>query len=417
MSTAILSRPSSPPALSDVNAETYPYDLVQSLLDQTANFSMFAIPVPGHLERATLTPQDTKDWYGLNGGYGLDLLSELHRFESIVRVHDTHELKVSQAIGESTGTFHCLCLFSPPEFQWNLQQPPTPWIFDPWHSQHFTLQKCEVTFGREICCFYGTGLTFPMNVAGRHLLLAGAVANLMSGTGKFAKREGTLVLTGTITPELGFLGNINLRVRDDEGTLITENDLRSIEAMPCPKRCDTFIELRLAKKNKHVETTFGPPPGGRQVSLVTPSEMRSVRYSYIAEPRGPRTQMAIGQELGPMEATVFFDLAAPPGTAQHPVPFTTQEMYQFRNGCGENLGTISCGVVEGQAFGLKFPSAPGQPGVRFAGFGPITGGTGVFKDVQGMLTVNSLIGISPHALSLMHALHLVDLGHKFRDFR
>ena len=211
------------------------------------------------------------------------------------------------------------------------------------------------------------------------------------------------------------MGNVNLRVRDSEETIVSENELSPIEAIQDPDRDNTFLELRLAKKNKHVKTTFGPPPGGSLVSLITPSEMRSVRYSYVGGHRGPRTHMEIGQVLGPMSATVFFDLGAPPGTAESPVPFTTQELYTFTTPDGETVGTISCGVVEGISFGLKFPQAPGQPGVRFAGFGPIQGGTGVFAGVQGMLTVNSLIGISPHALSLMHCLHLVDPGHRFRQ--
>jgi hypothetical protein len=118
-----------------------------------------------------------------------------------------------------------------------------------------------------------------------------------------------------------------------------------------------------------------------------------------------------------MQATVFFDLSAPPGTANSPVPFTTEEIYTFNDSAGLTVGTISCGVVEGWSFGLKFPQAPGQPGVRFAGFGPITGGTGQFAGVQGMLTVNSLIGIAPHALSLMHVLHLIDPTEKFRSGR
>jgi hypothetical protein len=116
-----------------------------------------------------------------------------------------------------------------------------------------------------------------------------------------------------------------------------------------------------------------------------------------------------------MSATVFFDLGAPSGTAQSPVPFTTEELYTFNTASGETVGTISCRVMEGISFGLKFPQAPGQPGVRFAGFGPITGGTGAFAGAQGMLTVNSLIGISPHTLSLMHCLHLVDPDRRYRQ--
>jgi len=197
--------------------------------------------------------------------------------------------------------------------------------------------------------------------------------------------------------------------------LVTENDLTSLESITDPDPSDAFIELRLIKKDKNVKTSFGPPPGGNLVSLVTPSEMRAVRYSYIGGPRGPKTHMAVGQVLGPMQAIVFFDLAAPPGTANAPVPFTTQELYTFNDSGGATVGTISCAVVEGVSFGLQFPGAPGQPGVRFAGFGPISGGTGAFAGVHGLLTVNSLIGISPHALSLMHALHIVDPNGQHRS--
>jgi hypothetical protein len=52
--------------------------------------------------------------------------------------------------------------------------------------------------------------------------------------------------------------------------------------------------------------------------------------------------------------------------------------------------------------------------VRFAGFGPITGGTGLLEGVEGLLTVNSLIGIAPHALTLMHVLHIVDPDGQYR---
>ena len=121
----------------------------------------------------------------------------------------------------------------------------------------------------------------------------------------------------------------------------------------------------MIKKNKNVKTTFGPPPGGGLVSLITPSEMRSVQYQYDIMPgRGPRAEMIVGDVLGP-----------------------------------------------------TFPDGPQQPGVRFAGFGPIQGGTGFFAGVQGMLTVNSLIGISPHALSLMHVLHIIDPDGKYRSGR
>jgi len=78
---------------------------------------------------------------------------------------------------------------------------------------------------------------------------------------------------------------------------------------------------------------------------------------------------------------------------------------------------VEAAVEEGQSFDLKFPSAPGQPGVRFAGVGPVLGGTGLFAGVQGTLSVNSVIGIAPHTLSLMHVLHLRDPRRQFRAGR
>src|SRR5215469_7793046 len=232
-------------SLPDVNAQTYPYDFVQELLDETANFSMFATPVPGHLNRASLNPRDTGDWFNLDGGYGLDLLSDIHRFEAVASIRQDHGLKVNEEAGYDTGRFHSLVLFTTPDFGWHPRQSPPPTIFDPWRSQHFVMQECELTFGGEnTCTCYGVGRTFPLLINGGHVLLAGAVGNLVRGTGKFEGREGTLVLTGTITPEMGFLGNINLRVRDDQQTMVSESELPASDGICCPDRQNTFVELR-----------------------------------------------------------------------------------------------------------------------------------------------------------------------------
>ena len=399
--------PNAGKSLPDVNAETYPFDTVQRLLEKSANFSLFAVPERSHLRDASLDPKDPNDWFNLNGGYGLDLLSRIHRFESVVDISQ-NKVRTSQRAGEETGILECLCLFTPPGFRWAPKQTPPPCVFDPWRPQHFVIQDCKLTFGDQYCRFYGLGRTFPMNVGGRNVLLMAGVANLVKGTGKFEGREGTLVCAGTLTRELGFLGNITLRVRDDQDTMVSEGELTPLDSIPDPDCQNTFIELYLTKKNKTVKTTFGPPSPDGQVSLITPSLMRSAQFSYVSGARGPRTHTTLGPVLGPMEAKVFFDLTAPPGTAESPVPFTTQELYTFNDTAGNTIATVSCGVVEGQSFGLQFPAAPGQPGVRFAGFGPIQGGTGALAGARGILTVNSVIGIVPHAVSLMHVLHLVD---------
>ena len=407
-------------SLPDVNAETYPYEMVQHLLDQTANFIMFAIPDPEHAEVATLTPDDPSDFFGINGGYGLDIRSFLHRFDSVVQPPGANmDIVVEQAVGESTGTFQSRWLFGIEGLTWAPGRLPPPAIYDPWRSQRFAMVDVEFTF-EDVDSFrgYGLGRTFPLVHNGRRKLLAGAVGNLMQGSGKFRGLQGTYVMSGSIVPGLGFRGNITCRVVDPDRVLRTDSDIPCLTPIPDPDPETTFIVLRGEKKDRNVKTTYGPPTGGDQVSLITPSQMRSVQYSFTTRGRGGlHTAMRIRQVVGDMQATVFFNLLAPPGTADAPVPFTTKELYTFVGSDGRTIGTITAGVIEGESFDLKFPGAPGQAGVRFAGFGPVLGGTGVFAGVQGMLTVNSVIGIAPHALSLMHVLHILDPDERLRATR
>jgi hypothetical protein len=408
--------PAAPPLrLPDVNAEIYPYEVVQHLLDQTASFNMFAVPDPGFAEAGSLTPSDPDDWFGLNGGYGIAFRSRLRRFNAFVEPPSEGRVAVSQVVGEETGLIECRCLFSADNFRWAPDQNPAPAIFDPWVSQRFAVQEAQLRFGdREGFRGYGIGRTYPVAAEGRPRLLAAAVGNLMEGFGKFRGLEATFVMTGTIT-NLGFLGNVTCRVVDPQGKLRRDREIGALSSVADPAPEDTFFVLRGVKQDRTVKTTYGPPPDAELVSLVTPSQMRSVDFRCTgSEHGGPYAEMSVGPVVGPMEATVFFNLLAPPGTAERPVPFTTQELYTFEDGKGRTAATLTAGIVEGVSFRLELPAAPGQPGVRFAGFGPITGGTGALAGAQGILTVNSLIGISPHALSLVHTLHVVDPRGKLR---
>src|SRR5262245_39728953 len=83
--------------LPDVNAETYPFERVLQLLDETVSLSLAAVPDPAYRSRASLIPQDPDDWFSLNGGYGIDFASTLRRFESVPGLDDqTGRLLVSQ---------------------------------------------------------------------------------------------------------------------------------------------------------------------------------------------------------------------------------------------------------------------------------------------------------------------------------
>jgi hypothetical protein len=399
-----------PGSLPDVNAETYPFERVQQLLDETVSLSLAAVPDDTYRREATLTPGHEDDWFGINGGYGIDFESSLHRFDAVPTLDPyAGRLAVSQPAGEAVGRLHCRCLFAPSSAPWDPGEHPAPTIYDPWRSQRFVTLACDFTFGGERVDAYATGRTYPVVSDGEPFVLMGAVGNFMRGTGAFDGLEGTFVLTGRLTGLLGFLGSVTCRIVDPEGRIRTDREMPAIAGVHDPFPDQTFIVLRGVKRDRTVRTTYGPPPGPNLVSLITPSQMRTVLTEPLVRDRaGLRVGLTVGPVVGSMEADVSFDIAAPPGTAERPVPFTTKELYTFGGDDGRSCGTITAEVTDGISFGLQFPSAPRQAGVRFAGFGRITGGTGQFEGVQGMLTVNSTIGIAPHTLSLLHVLQVVD---------
>jgi hypothetical protein len=403
-------------ALPDLNAETYPYDFVQHLLDETADANLLLVPQLGAAESVVLTPQKG-DYFGLNGGYGIAVRSDLRRFESIAESGSgDRRVLVRQTAGESVGSLRSLWLFGPADLAWAPGEYPAPVIMDPWRSQRFAMLDTHFEFGdRHGFSGYGIGRTFPTTVGGEPKVMVGAVGNVMEGRGRFDGLNGTFVMTGNLV-DLGFLGNVTFRFIDPDGVIRTEREIEPPSASADPDRDFSYIVLRGVKKSSSVKTVYGPPPGDDRVNLVTPSIMRSAQYIFDSSGRGPRSGMSVGPLVANMEAEVLFNLLAPSGTAKTPVPFTTKETYSFQEG-GRTTGVINTGVVDGVAFQLDFRDAPGQPGVRFAGFGPITGGTGPFEGVEGMLTVNSTIGISPHALSLIHVLAIADPGGGFRGGR
>jgi hypothetical protein len=400
--------------LPDVNAETYPYDVVQHLLDQTAGFSWFAVPDREYAATGTLTPENPADWFGLNGGYGIAFRSALHRFSSLVQPPSFETgVRAAQTVGEAEGELRATILFGTQELQWAPGRNPPLAIFDPWEQRRFTLEADFVLGHGKGFHGYGLGRTYPICVHGQQRLLIGALGNLVSGTGQFADLEASFVLTGTVT-DLGFLGQLTCRAHDPRGLFHSEIEISSTRSAGSPAAGSTFLVLRGVKHDRTVKTTYGVPPDARRVSLITPSDMRQVDLRSAQRSDSWSTRTWVGPVVGSMAATVFFDLMRPPGTATAPVFFSTSELYTFQDASGQTVGTLTAGIEDGISFKLELPAAPGQPAVRFAGFGPITGGTGSFAGVQGMLTVNSLIGISPHALSLVHVLHLVDPDGRFR---
>lgn len=397
--------PAPPPGLPDLNSGQYPFNLVLDLLTQgTADFVFLAVPTAGDSKLS-----DTADPYTLNGGFVLNISSGLHRLNSVVQEPSASAgVRVAQVVGESEGRFTTRLTIAPDDFPWSLGKEPTPVLFDPLRPQRFVNLDNVFSFGSGADSFsgYAVGRTFPTTVQGKPALLVGAMGNILNGRGKLQGLEGTYALNGTITPGFGFQGAITLRIVDWSGSLRPSAPIPAITAVADPEA--TYIVMQGQKKDPTVQSAYSFSPSGQLQGITTPAVFRSASYSFsTAGPSGLRSQVAATQAVASLDAVILTNLATP-ATPTAPAPFGTQETYTFFDHQENVVGTIKTGVVEGYSFNLVFPSAPGQPGLRFAGYGPITGGTGAFAGVQGMLTVNSLIGISPHAIWLVHVLRILN---------
>jgi len=261
---------------------------------------------------------------------------------------------------------------------------------------------------------FGTGHTFPTTVSGQDQLLAGAIGTTLEGFGRFWGLEGTYVFNGIITPQNQFQGNVAVRILDPKEKFNPSGSLRAPQRGPDLDPGATYIVLRGNKKDASVKSEYDFAPDGSVRGLLTPAEMRLARYRCAKQGRdGIKSKLTLGQVVGSLRAVIYFDLTLPPGTAYLPAPFTTNELYQFFDSEGRTVGTIKADVVEGESFGVRLAAAPNQTAIRFAGYGGIKQGTGAFEGIQGMLSVNSAIGIAPHALSLMHIFRIIDPDGKY----
>ncbi|MCP4507410.1 MAG: hypothetical protein GY826_13590, partial [Fuerstiella sp.] len=179
--------------------------------------------------------------------------------------------------------------------------------------------------------------------------------NLNGGFGVLSDRQATLCLNGSLSPELGFQGNVTCRIADPHGTLLTKTEtIRPLS--PLEKRVQlalaeddraTYIVLRGQKRDSSVRTEYGKSSAPGLVSLVTPAEMKSAEYLIKAGNRGIVADMHVGSTVARLKATVSLDILAPAGTAASPNDFRTTNVYTFVDDRGTEVGSVTASVETG----------------------------------------------------------------------
>lgn len=400
--------PARPPAaaLPDVNAETYPFPVVQHLLDRAACFNLLAVGAPQGTHPVP-TPGD-----------GWRITAPLHHLEATFAPPPPgHPPQVRQAVGARAAELSCRLVLAAGDVAWAPGHEPAAAAFDPVRPQRFAVLDAAVTFGdgRSGFSFYALGRTRPVDRNGHRSLLAAAVGNLTAGRGSFQGLSATVILDGSLTPGVGFEGLLSCRVVDPRRCLHHRGEVPSSRQILDPDPATTTLILHGEKRDHTQRTEVRFAADGTMDGLLTKAVMRSALHRFTARgPRGVRAVLQRRQVVGALEATIRANLLAPPGTADAPAPFTTSNLYTFFDAEGRPAGSIRAEVEEGRSFGLVLPDAPGQGALRFGGFGRITGGSGCFEGVAGTLTVSSAVGLAPHALSLLNILRLHDPEGRFR---
>ena len=143
--------------LPDINAETYPFEVVQSLLDQASHFLLYSEPDPQGPGAAILSPDADRRVIGF-------------------RVHESLHRMTRGLVGETYAHFEQRWMMIPWDYRaWPDREPPaTP--LDASRSQRFVMLDglCRFGAGEDGFRGFGTGTTFPTaeGAGGRPVLLA-----------------------------------------------------------------------------------------------------------------------------------------------------------------------------------------------------------------------------------------------------
>jgi hypothetical protein len=392
-----------------VNPETYKIDEVTRLLKSAAYFPIFNIPNPASPNKPILLIPGLEFLIT-----AVEVNEELHRFE--VRVGEPtveRGVRAADRVGEPVANVHIRWTPIPEDFEAAPGKMPPTTILNPFCSQRFTMLDGRLVFKDQRQSgfrAFGAGRTFPAHEGGRRVLRIGAVIEVNEGLGGFGGLIGAFVINGWIAPPHDLALNLVVRVMDPTGRLTASSPLAPLEAAPNPDPNAVFMYF-LGEVDPGRPVKLNVAPDGRILGSTVYERLRLVRIGFdLGSEGGPRSKTTEGPVVGDVRATLHFNPLAPTPVA--PIQ-TTDGVFSFFDRQGRTIGAVRANMVEGRAMRTELAGAP-APVFRFAGFGPILGGTGSFSGADGMMAMNSAISVFPRTLSNLYILRFYDPSGKLR---
>lgn len=397
------------------------HDELQHLVDQAASFNVFTMPdgqTPGSV---IARPSRSGAVLGIEGS------QTLHRFAIDLDLPSLEQgIRAANRIGPAVGRLDFRWMIVPPEYVARPDQEPPATALDASRAQRFVMQEMVFSWGDGGDGFYsfGAGRTFPtMVMGGKPHLSALAVGVLTKGFGRLQGYQGNFTVSGELTPEGSFTGNIMMRIVDPAGHLRTLKDLPRVEAMAHPDPNTTFLSW-IAQKGKtpDQENTFSINSDGQVRGLNIPVALKRVQVDFM--PGGPAGLTSLDLRLGEVIGReIGFGRESIPrtpgrGTPLAPFQFEGVSRYTFYDAQGRTVGAFTANVVEGRSIQMQLPEAPDQPALRFGYFGPIVQGFGCFQGAHGFLcgAAGSVFAPPPadHVISNMYVARILDPQARFR---
>jgi hypothetical protein len=406
--------PTDPTAPADSASER---ERIQRLVDQAANFNMFASPELNH--SSPLIFNASRD-----GATGIRQRLSLQRLDIVMDSEGSEGVAAANEVGPLIGNVDFHWLIIPYDFQALPGRRSPATLLNPGITQRFVMQEAGFSFGSGADGFrgFGTGRTFPLGGT-RPRLVAAAIGAILEGSGKFRGLEGNFTLCGELTADRGFSGHIMVRVVDPQGTLLTPSELPLGDPVEqYPDSNATYLTWMGHKgEGPDQENTFSIGPDGQVRGLNIPVQSVDVSVGFSVSTAGFQVSALkrgdiVGREVGFGRGSV--PGASPSGGTFNPFLFEGVSLYSFYDREGNTVGMLTVNVLEGRRFDVKFPSAPDQPGLRFGFFGPVILGTGCFQGAQGFLygASGSVFNMPPglHVISNWYVLRLIDPEGRYR---
>jgi hypothetical protein len=396
--------PSFPPG---VDPTTYKIAEVTRLLKSAAYFPIFNIPNPS-------TPNDPIllfPWLDLLM-IGVNVNEQLHRFDVRVGQHG-HALKATNEVGDPVANVQIRWTPMPGDFQAAPGRFPPPTILNPFVSQRFCMLNGQLNFiqpsGTGIRAF-GTGRTFPSRENGQLVLRIGAVIEILEGLGDFEGLTGAMVINGFIQPPHNLALNLVARLMDPKGTLRAHSEPPAIATPQDPDPNAVFMYF-LGEPDPSKPVTLNIAPDGTILGSNVSELLRLVHISFEANASDVRSRTDEGPIVGSVSAKLFFNPMDP--RPVQPIQ-TTDGVFTFWDRHKNPIGTVNANMVEGRAMVTPLDGAP-MPVFRLAGFGPLLGGTGEFRNADGMMSLNAAISVFPRTLSNLYIFRFYDPSGQLRQ--